>query len=395
MPKPRNNLEVQIGFYLDIAHPKKNGKCPVKIRITHISTTKYLKTNYSCLKENWLKVFEPGARNENKRLREDLQVIETRVKDIIAGMPVFNWTVFVQKYQGRAGKELKDYFEEYISSLKKNGQLKTADIYSLALKSLLNHSPALSFGDITIDWLNRYERFMIGKSTTTMSMYIRCLRTIINLAREDGITVNYPFGRRKYVIPAARNIKKALTKEQIEQVKKYAPANNNEATAKDYWLFSYYANGINFKDMALLTRKNIHGNIMVIERAKTMRTNRANPMPIKIFILPEMKDIMKRHQGDKYLFPILTGADPEQQNKDIHQFIKTTNKWMKRIGNKLEFEMPLTTYVARHSLATALKRAGAADDVIGEMLGHGNPKTTKNYLDSLDVDKIQEWAEKL
>ncbi len=44
--------------------------------------------------------------------------------------------------------------------------------------------------------------------------------------------------------------------------------------ARDYWLFMYFCNGMNMKDMCLLTYGNIKGNVLSFERAKTAKTKR-------------------------------------------------------------------------------------------------------------------------
>ena len=44
----------------------------------------------------------------------------------------------------------------------------------------------------------------------------------------------------------------------------------------------------------------------------------------------------------------------------------------------------LTTYVARHTFATVLKRSGASLEFISESLGHKDLKTTENYLGSFE-----------
>jgi len=50
----------------------------------------------------------------------------------------------------------------------------------------------------------------------------------------------------------------------------------------------------------------------------------------------------------------------------------------------------LTTYVARHSFATILKREGVPTSVISETLGHSSEKITQIYLDSFENKQIDE-----
>ena len=64
------------------------------------------------------------------------------------------------------------------------------------------------------------------------------------------------------------------------------------------------------------------------------------------------------------------------------------NKYLKRIGEELNLPIPLTTYVARHSYATVLKRSGVTTSIISESLGHSTERITQVYLDSFGNDQM-------
>ena len=84
-----------------------------------------------------------------------------------------------------------------------------------------------------------------------------------------------------------------------------------------------------------------------------------------------------------------------EKAKVKHQFIKTINKYMKRIGIEIGYDKPLTTYSARHSYATILKRSGAPLSFISEALGHKSLLTTESYLDSFEDETRRKYAEML
>ncbi len=81
------------------------------------------------------------------------------------------------------------------------------------------------------------------------------------------------------------------------------------------------------------------------------------------------------HADEDYIFPILDRRihKTEQQIYDrVRKVLKHGNKalheWSRLLGLKIE----LTTYVARHTFATVLKRSGVNIAIISESLGHSD-----------------------
>jgi len=79
----------------------------------------------------------------------------------------------------------------------------------------------------------------------------------------------------------------------------------------------------------------------------------------------------------------------------VELFTSSINDWMAKIRKKLGIEKSVTTYVARHTFSTVMKRSGASTEFIQEALGHTNIKTTENYLDSFEKEVKKEFAIKL
>lgn len=68
---------------------------------------------------------------------------------------------------------------------------------------------------------------------------------------------------------------------------------------------------------------------------------------------------------------------------------------LKQIGEELNLPIPLTTYVARHSQATVMKKAGIPTSIIKEIMGHSSERVTQIYLDSFDNEQIDNAMKKL
>ena len=114
------------------------------------------------------------------------------------------------------------------------------------------------------------------------------------------------------------------------------------------------------------------------------------------------KEIIRKYSkpdatSPDYIFPMLDRKihRTEMQRKNrIHKVIGHVNKQLKVLGEMAGIEH-LTTYVARHSYATVLKRAGVSVELISETLGHSDLSTTQIYLDSFENSQIDKAMENL
>lgn len=68
---------------------------------------------------------------------------------------------------------------------------------------------------------------------------------------------------------------------------------------------------------------------------------------------------------------------------------------MKMIGEEIGYDKPLTTYAARHSFATVLKRSGAPMELISEFLSYKSLHTAEAYSDSFEDQTRRKFMENL
>ena len=158
-----------------------------------------------------------------------------------------------------------------------------------------------------------------------------------------------------------------------------------ERLAIDVFTFSYLNAGINFIDIAKLKHSNIRDNQLFYNKEKTKKLICVPLQAKAIAIITKYKD-----EKSPYVFPILSPfhkTEVQIANR-LHKVLAKINKHLKKIGEKLRLPLPLTTYVARHSYATVLKRAGVSTAIISESLGHSSEKITQVYLDSFDNEQI-------
>lgn len=99
-----------------------------------------------------------------------------------------------------------------------------------------------------------------------------------------------------------------------------------------------------------------------------------------------------------YIFPILDDKVHRTEilkYKLIHKVMRKVNVALKEISKEVNQEINLTTYLARHTYATVLKRSGVNTSIISESLGHSSEKVTQIYLDSFENNQIHEAMKNL
>lgn len=434
-------MPVSLSIILDTRRIKqKINKYPVKLRVTFERKTKNYGTIYDLSEEEFGKLNAPNVGVGLKAIRNKLKDMEREADNVIRSMTAFHFDDFEKNFildhplfnqqkttlnvtvRGEYGYDAALYahrfpifkeltmpaetilvtFRAYIDKLLRADRIGTAVCYQTSFYALEKFRGNVLFSDVTVDYLNDFERWMLRKniSKTTIGIYVRSLRSIFNEAIEEGIIKRdrYPFGRRRYQVPTSRNIKRALTLEDVSKIYYFQPTCKEEQWAKDFWFFSYLGNGINPKDIARLKYKNIEGDYFIFERAKTEKATRCDPKPITVFITEDMRAIIDRwgnkdKSPNNYVFPVLElDINALRQYELIELFTQSINDWLRKIKKKLNIEKRLTTYVARHTFSTVLKRSGVSTEFIQESLGHTNIRTTEKYLDSFEREVKKEFV---
>jgi integrase/recombinase XerD len=394
--------EITTAITLFTKRPRKDGTCRVQLRVTYNRYAKYYATTAILTPEDFERMNGPKTRGELKELRINLTSLEERAVDIIKSLDRFSFDAFEKKFlkARETGNSITELYEEYISQKLEDGLLSTAANYKSSITSLKQFCPGLEFADLTPSFLKRYEAWLLerGRSVSTVGFYLRPLRAIVNLAieRKAVLPEQNPFGKRKYIIPATRNIKQALDMPDIMKLWEYKSGPGSpEAYWKDLWFFSYLSNGMNITDIANLRYKNIHSDHFEFVRQKTRESTRGNQHPIIVALTEHNRGIITRwankyRSPDDYVFPILfTGIDRKQQFRNINQATKSMVKYMNRVAAKVGVAAHISTKTARHSYSTAMMRSGRSVEFISKNLGHSSTEVTKHYLGSFDLEELR------
>jgi integrase len=390
--------KVSVSFYLEKTKPNNEGKCLIKMVVYCNPSKKRYSTNEHITEAEWDKMNGSNLRDNNlKNINAKLGELRAKASKIIDTLSPFSFIAFEEAFYDNVevnkNTTLQHWFDSYINKLKAKDCIGTAIAYRTTINSINLFKKNLHLQDITPNFLEEYEAFLsdTGKSNTSISIYMRQLRAIINQAIEANILpqAKYPF--KKYEIPASSNVKKALSNDDVSKLLKHRPKKEDEEKALDFWILSYLCSGINFADIIQLKPSNIIGNHLVFIRAKTKNTKKKDLRPIKVGLHPRALEIIEKWKNknatNPYLFPVLEpNLAAITVKRRCQRFIKWVNDRMDLIRLDLKIEQKVGTYAARHSFSTVLKRKGASTEFISESLGHSSVIVTANYLDSFTDD---------
>ena len=284
-----------------------------------------------------------------------------------------------------------------VDELKATGKYGNSCFYSDGINALKNHSGKthLAFKEITYSFLKQLEGKMLAKGikVNTVALTFRTIRAIYNKAMKEKLVSkeHYPFDEFK--ITSEATAKRAIEKQAIQQlINLDLPKDNPKYKARDYFLLSFNLRGISFADMLSIKPSDIVDGKLLYKRRKTHKL-------YNIKLTQQAQQILDyyRVEGRTYILPDIAEAavnNQVEERKYIQYANKTTNKWLKKIGEDMNLQQQLTTYVARHSWATTAKKQGFSNDLIAESLGHSNGnRTTAIYLDSFDQEVIDAMNE--
>ena len=388
--------------------PKKDNTYPIMLRLTKSGKRKYVSLGVSVKEENWdFRKNVPKRSCPEKELI--LSIIEKRIaeyRERINEYRVENKDYTLETLVQRTENPVRSmtvgsYLDMFITQLKDENRLGYAESFRGLKSSLLLYCKSLDikFSAIDHQWLKGYELHLKkgGKAKNTIGIRFRSLRALYNKVIADEVVKKdyYPFDNFKVSQFHEQTKKRAITREDIKRIidLDLRTITNYRSPylelGRDLFIFSYLSCGINLADMARIRYSDIFNGRLEYHRKKTNKLITCKLQEPALKIIDKYRK--KKASTEDYIFPILDRKvhKTETQIRDkVRKANKAANKALHKIEDKLGLPIDLTTYVARHSFATVLKRSGVSTSIISESLGHSSEKVTQIYLDSFENEQI-------
>lgn len=384
---------------------KKDGTYPVALRVTKRKRSKIISLNMFCneldFENEQFKKTVPNYRRKNQILLNlKLRALEIIDDHLLKGknLSLENFEAKFRGIEKSGNTNVIDFFDEIITEMVKAGRISNSNAYKETKVALIKFKGNnILFEDVTSSFLDKFEVFLRerGNRNGGIAFKMRELRALFNKAiNRDIISQDiYPFKTYKISKLKSESRKRALSLEDFKKIRDVDLTQHPYLIeAHNYFFFSVYTRGMNFQDMMMLKWEDIMNGRIYYTRSKTKGK-------LNLKIIDKAQKILDYYKNQErtsgYVFPILLKNDltPKQIANRKHKVLSRYNRKLREIAKLSGVETHLTSYVARHSFATILKKSGTSIEKISEMMGHKDVSITMTYLkdfEDKDLDKENE-----
>jgi len=396
-----NTHKIRILFLLDKSKMNKQGKCPLKCRITYLGKRKTFSTGQSIIPSDWfskLQLVKP-PNEENNNINTQLSLIKSKINRAFLLLQVkeldFDVDDIYNQFIGKsttAEKTLLDAFDFHINRMQK---LVGIDVKQVSVEkynqSLAHIKTYLKFKynkkdyllkDLKLQFLHDFEYYLKTEKKflpNTVYKTLQRLRRVVRVSVGAEYLTKDPFILHKANKPKPHVI--FLTIEELKALEKHQFAQARLQEVKDWFIFSCYT-GLAYYEIKHLQKKHIvtgfDGELWIeMKREKTQKN-------ISIPLLPRVRIMIDKYNdvNSKMVFKVCSN--------------QKYNSFLKEIALIVGINKKLSTHTARKTFAsTVLLFNDVPMEIVSQLLGHSSISVTEGSYGKVVQRKVSEQMKKL
>ena len=357
------------------ARQTAKGDYPIFISVTQNRIVRYIKTEYSIDDlfqfDNGVVVCRKDAKVMNQRLKFVLDEYQEKL-NLIEDHEIYNCSQIKEILEGKIKLEqiitVKEYFEQRIKELRKEGRGSYADMNVYTLDKVLSILGDINLQSVTPQVIEKFITGMSGLSNATKQMRLTHLKARINEAIKSGL-VKYdihPFIYTKMPKPAVKLLD--ITVEEFNRIRSLETKHKALILAKDAFLLSFYLGGINLADLVAI---DFSRSFIEFTRKKTELSKQGNKV-VQLTIPEEAKLIIK-----KYLKR--NGKLDFGYKFTYSNFQRYLNRCLKKLAKEVGITSEFSYYSARKTFSQFAFDLGIKTEIIEYCIGQSMKENRPIY----------------
>jgi len=389
-----SKLKISILLYLQRSRTNKQGKCPVRCRITYLGKRREFASgiliNPSSWHSNKQKVHPLNL--ENEIINSSLSLIRQKINQAFLFLKLvgkeFDVDDIFDKYKGNKPKNQKTIMN--VINYHNNRMQKLIGIDSTYtswekylqtqkhIEGFLYHQygkkdyPLTKLNEVFLHDFDYYLRTERRFKQSTIYKSIQRFRKMLKLA----LAMNY-LKKDPFLLYKAKRYKKEiiyLTNDELSKLRQYSFAQKRLEQVRDMFVFCCYT-GLAYREMANLKQSNIVryiGNNLWIQM-KRQKTGKQISVPV----LPIALEILQEYMSEEGLLPVISN--------------QKFNSYLKEIAELVGLEKNLTSHIARKTFATTILLFNDVPmEIVSELLGHSDISVTAKSYGKVLQNKVND-----
>jgi len=381
-------------FYINRTRERKNGECPVMLRININGDRVALQVHRFIKPEDWdparyvmkgrteeARVFnnylEAVRLKANKKYNELLSytddVTPQMLRDAILGVNTAKTRQIIDIWEGHVS-DLKKLIgkENSYATYQKYNTAKNHFQSFLQMKYQLNDVSIKAVDYQMIQQYSIYLKTEKGCSFNTATKFLQNLKTITSISIRSGWLVKDPFNGISLTLKEVD--RPYLSFEELQRLIEFNSVFDRLNRVRDFFVFSCYT-GLAYIDVKKLKRAEIEGNDEMGFWIRTRRQKTGGRANIPLLDIP--MSIIRNYcqlellDAEDPILPILSN--------------QKMNAYLKELADLCNIQKQLSYHVARHTFATTVTMMnGVPIETVSKMLGHKNIHSTQHYARIVD-----------
>lgn len=336
----------------------------VEIEIYFEGKRKWISTGVRIEAKNWNKIHKVVGRADaldlNLKIDSVQDFVLTYIRRLMIEKREFSWTCFNTAINQSKNQ---NSFINFVESKLKDRKDITKGTYKNHLKFLnllKEYNTILEFEDLTRNKIHEFDCWIRNRreyKQSTIAEYHKYMKIYVNSAIREEIITSNPYDGIK-IEKGRHRMRKYLTQCELSRISEVHLPTDSLKKVRDLFLFQCYT-GLSYSDMAKFEYSRIEEKdgrfVYHEERQKTKEI-------FYIILLPIAMEILRKY-GLK--LPIISNVQ--------------YNMRLKVVADAAGIDKRLTSHMGRHTYATMCLNAGIPIEVLADMLGHSDIKTTQIY----------------
>lgn len=358
---------------------KTDGTCPINFFLRVDGTIIKIPTGKSCLATEWNKKEHTAKTNSAKGIAL-AAFLNKKIADFNAFMyseEAMGKTVTLSLAQSFFNDTNKSdfyaFWTERVELLEPSLKPNTLKTYVTTFRILKEIAPTLSFGDLTLSFVKKFDHHMATKRKNSYNGRFgkhKVLRAMIRHAIADKLMKENPYEHHRLKPVEGQRV--FLTFDEVYKIKNYEVKSNgkNLQIAKDFLEIAIFL-GLRYSDIIGLKYKNVNEDHISLVMKKTSEG-------IEIPLVPMAKAIIDKYSKNKiilddaHVFPFVANA--------------TINKHLKELMRLVGVKKHVSLHVGRHTFASLHLHAKTSIAHLQKLLGHCNIQDTMIYAKTMKED---------